>query len=97
MQIKIIFIILFSGNHTLAVEVEFDSKRTKFEHLCNVFWNYHDIFQETETPESQSTIFYHNPEQKRLANELLIKEQKKHEHRITTIIRHYEKFVESEE
>ncbi len=91
------FIIYFSGDHTLAVQVEYDSKRTKFEHLCNIFWNYHDIFQENETPEAQSTIFYHNPEQQRLANELLVKEQRKHQHRITTIIRPFKTFVDSEE
>jgi len=85
------------GDHTLAVNVHYDPKRVKYEQLLHVFWNYHDIFSQNETPETQSTIFYHNRDQEEFAQELMAKEQAKHDHVISTVIRPFKEFINSDD
>lgn len=60
--------------HAEAVEVTYDPEKTSYERLLEVFWNNHD----PTTPDRQgddigtqyrSAIFYHDDEQKRLAED----------------------------
>ena len=58
--------------HAEAVQVEFDSSKTSYEKLLDVFWNNHDPTQlNMQGPDVgtqyRSAIFYHNPEQKKAA------------------------------
>jgi len=60
--------------HAEVVQVEFDPEQVCYEELLNVFWNIHD----PTTPNRQgpdvgrqyrSVIFFHTPEQERIAKE----------------------------
>lgn len=60
--------------HAEVVQVEFDPEQVCYDELLNVFWNMHD----PTTPDRQgpdvgrqyrSVIFFHTPEQERLARE----------------------------
>ena len=58
--------------HAEAVQVEFDPSRVSYEKLLDVFWSNHDPTQLNRQGQDvgtqyRSAIFYHNPEQKKLA------------------------------
>ena len=58
--------------HAESVQVEFDPSRVSYEKLLDVFWSNHDPTQlNRQGPDVgtqyRSAIFYHNPEQKKLA------------------------------
>ncbi len=66
--------------HAEAVEVEYDPKIIRYSQLLDLFWSIHD----PTTPDRQgpdvgtqyrSAIFYHTPEQERLARESLMHRQ----------------------
>jgi|SRR6185312_8818256 len=63
-----------SSGHAESVEMEFDPKIVSYSQLLDLFWEHHD----PTTPNQQgpdhgeqyrSVIFYHNDEQKKLAEE----------------------------
>lgn len=54
------------GDHTETVEVQYDPQVTTFSNLLKVFWKYHDYTAEYKT-QYMSAIFYHDDEQKELA------------------------------
>jgi len=60
--------------HAEVVEVEYDPNQVSYEDLLNVFWENHDPTQVNRQGPDHGTqyrtvIFYHNDEQKRLAEE----------------------------
>ena len=60
--------------HAEAIEVEFDPKEVSYEKLLDLFWHNIDPTQVNgqfvdEGTQYRSAIFYHSPEQKRIAEE----------------------------
>ena len=60
--------------HAEVVQVEYDPSEVSYESLLNVFWENHDPTQVNRQgpdvgTQYRSVIFYHNDEQKRLAEE----------------------------
>ena len=75
--------------HAEAVLVEFDPKKVTYDQLLKAFWNMHDPTQlNRQGPDVgsqyRSVIFYHDAEQKKLAEASLEKKQKRHAKPITT-------------
>jgi peptide-methionine (S)-S-oxide reductase len=63
-----------SSGHAEAMEMEFDPKIVSYEKLLDLFWEHHDPTtyhrQGPDVGEQyRSAIFYHNEEQKKLAEE----------------------------
>lgn len=90
--------------HAEAVQVEFDPSIIPYERLLDVFWATHDpttLNQQGADVGTQyrSMIFYHNNEQKRLAEESKKKVEKsgKLHDQIVTEIAPYEQFYTAEE
>jgi peptide-methionine (S)-S-oxide reductase len=54
--------------HTEVVEVVYDPSQVGYADLLHVFWNVHDPTFPSKT-QYQSVIFYHTPEQERIAKE----------------------------
>jgi peptide-methionine (S)-S-oxide reductase len=60
--------------HVEAVQVTYDSTKTSFKDLLQIFWETHDPLQEGGQgadigPQYQAIIFFHNSEQEKLAKE----------------------------
>ena len=88
--------------HAEAVEVTFDPKKVPYEKLLEVFWSNHNPTQGNRQgpdigTQYRSAVFYHNTNQKELAEKSLIEQQKKYDKKITTEIKLAEKFYEAED
>ena len=58
--------------HAEVVEIEYDPSKVSYEQLLNVFWNEHDPTQVNRQgpdfgTQYRTVIFYHTPEQERIA------------------------------
>ncbi|HUV05355.1 MAG TPA: bifunctional methionine sulfoxide reductase B/A protein [Armatimonadota bacterium] len=79
--------------HYEAVEVIFDPARISYSDLLDVFWNIHNPFRSDGQgpdvgPQYRAVIFYHSPEQRRLAEEskLALEKSKRATGSIATVI-----------
>lgn len=78
-----------SGDHTESIEIHYDPKTITYEKLLNLFWNNHEYGLTTKIKKQYaSIIFYHNDEQKQIAEKSRVEEQKirTNETIITTIV-----------
>ncbi len=57
------------GDHTETVEVDYDPQQISYEDLLKVFWASHHPGSPAWSRQYMNVIFYHNDEQKRLAEE----------------------------
>ena len=61
------------GDHSEAVEIDFDPARIGYDRLLDIFWKGHDPFSNSWARQYKTAIFYHGEEQRRWA-----KASKKH-------------------
>jgi methionine-S-sulfoxide reductase len=57
------------GDHTETLELDFDPAVTSYERLLEAFWSSHDPTRPAWNRQYMAAIFYHDPEQERLARE----------------------------
>ena len=86
----------FSGDHTESLQIKFDPEQTSYEKLLEMFWNNHDSTA-CLSRQYMSAIFYHDEEQKTLAEKTLDEHQKKMTRKIQTRIKSAETFYTAEE
>jgi methionine-S-sulfoxide reductase len=55
------------GDHTETVQIDFDPARITYERLLDVFWSSHDPADRSWSKQYRNVIFYHNDQQKELA------------------------------
>jgi peptide-methionine (S)-S-oxide reductase len=55
------------GDHSESIEIAYDRRVVSFEDLLRIFWEGHDPFARSWSTQYRAAIFYHNDEQKRLA------------------------------
>jgi len=84
------------GDHTEAVDIEFDPKVTSYDKLLDFFWKNHDPTTSKCKRQYMSAIFYHGEEQKRIAHESMERHAKKSKKKITTEILPGDAFYEAE-
>ena len=101
---SIYIIILFSrGDHTETVEIQYDPSKTNYSEMLKMFWAIHDPtkWPDPKFPGSPyqyiSAIFYHNEEQKQLAEQTREEEAKKRQEKILTRILEASTFYNAEE
>merc|ERR1712165_66688 len=64
------------GDHTESVQIEYDPQQTGYRKLLDIFWNNHDCTKH-HTRQYMSAIFYHNEEQKLMAEQTKLNHQDK--------------------
>lgn len=57
------------GDHSETIQIEYDPSQVSYEELLDVFWSSHRPTQPSWSKQYASIIFYHNEEQRRLAEE----------------------------
>lgn len=90
--------------HAEVVRVVFDPKKVSYEGLLELFWRIHDPTQLNRQGDDigtqyRSVIFYHTPEQEKLARASLEKQERsgRHRGRIVTEISPASEFYRAEE
>jgi peptide-methionine (S)-S-oxide reductase len=90
--------------HAEVIQISFDSRKISYQELLEVFWKTHDPTTLNRQgadvgTQYRSVIFYHNDEQKKLAEEYKIKleEAKIWNNPIVTEISPYKKFYKAED
>jgi len=73
------------GDHTETVEIDYDPEQTDYQKMLKVFWKNHDPTSKCSR-QYMSAIFYHDEEQKKMAEETMALAQKNHSTPITTKI-----------
>ena len=77
--------------HAEAIEIKYDPEKISYEKLLEIFWSIHDPTQYNRQgvdvgSQYRSVIFYHNDEQRRIAEESKIQQQSKFDKKIVTEI-----------
>ena len=85
-----------SGDHTETLQLEYDPKLTNYSNLLDIFWNNHDPTARNR-PQYMSAIFYHDKEQKKLAEKTMVKRDKELAAKIQTKILSAQRFYDAEE
>ena len=57
------------GDHTETVQIDFDPSQISYRDLLDVFWAAHNPTRPARSCQYKSVVFYHDMEQKRLAEE----------------------------
>jgi len=55
------------GDHSETIQIDYDPARISYQELLNLFWSSHSPIARPWSRQYASIIFYHNEEQKRLA------------------------------
>jgi peptide-methionine (S)-S-oxide reductase len=87
--------------HAETIEIKFNPEEISYEKFLKIFWKIHDpTTLNRQGPDAgtqyRSIIFYHNAEQKKLAEKSLKEEQKNHKDKIVTEIIPASDFYEAE-
>jgi len=83
------------ADHTEVFQVDYDPNITDYNALLKMFWKHHNI----TTPlrrQYMSAIFYHDDEQKKLAEETMTEVQKKTVRKVATKVLPLETFYDAE-
>jgi peptide-methionine (S)-S-oxide reductase len=57
------------GDHSESIEVDYDPAKVSYEDLLGIFWEGHDPGARSWSTQYKAAIFYHDDEQKRLAEQ----------------------------
>lgn len=92
----ILWFLSFSGDHTESIEIHYNPDIINYASLLKLFWENHDPTR-CASRQYMSAIFYHDQEQKTLAEESKEQEQSKRSKKIQTKITQVEMFYNAEE
>lgn len=84
------------GDHTETVDIEYDPQQTNYERLLQLFWRNHDPTSNCSR-QYMSAIFYHDDEQKTLAERTMKEQASKHRKNIATKILPAKEFYNAED
>ena len=85
------------GDHSETIQIDYDPTQISYEELLKVFWESHSPASRPWSLQYASIIFYHNDEQKRLAEETREREAARLGAQIYTEIRPFSEFYLAED
>jgi len=74
------------GDHTETVEMDYDPNQVSYSHLLELFWELHSPTRPPFSRQYKSAIFYHDEEQRKLAEEVKARIEKERGVKFTTEI-----------
>lgn len=84
------------GDHTEVIQVDYDPESIDYQQLLKIFWDNHDPTEKTTT-QYTSRIFYHNAEQKEIAENSIEEYSKKTAGKLITKLLPVGKFFDAED
>jgi peptide-methionine (S)-S-oxide reductase len=85
------------GDHSEAVQIDFDPSRISYRELLDIFWKGHDPTRTSWSRQYRAAIFYHNEEQRNLATATRDHLASETRERIATAIEPYSGFSLAED
>lgn len=85
------------GDHTETVQMDYDPSQISYRRLLEVFWESHDPRRSSWSRQYRAAVFYHNEEQKRLAEEARDAVEKRIRSKVKTKILPYTGFYLAED
>lgn len=87
--------------HVEAVQAQYDPSKVSYERLLQIFWEIHNPLEKNKQgpdigPQYQAVIFYHDEEQRKLAEKTKAKQEAKLGAPVMTEIRPYRNFFPAE-
>jgi peptide-methionine (S)-S-oxide reductase len=84
------------GDHTETLQIDYDTERISYEKLLELFWNEHDPTSRAWSTQYKAVVFYHNDDQKRLAEEYRDRLAAKLNRRVFTEVIPFSRFYPAE-
>jgi methionine-S-sulfoxide reductase len=85
------------GDHTETIQIDYDPSQISYNDLLNIFWRNHNPSSRAWSRQYMAAVFYHNDEQKKLAEESRRREASKRDKRIQTQILPFTAFYRAED
>lgn len=85
------------GDHTETFQIDYDPGQISYETLLKIFWDSHDPTVRVWSTQYKAAVFYHNEEQKKLAEETGAREAKRRSAKIRTEILPFTGFTMAED
>jgi peptide-methionine (S)-S-oxide reductase len=85
------------GDHSEAIQIDYDPEKVSYEELLRVFWGGHDPGSQSWSRQYRNILFYHDPKQKELALKSRERLEAKTGRRVATDIVPYESFHQAED
>jgi methionine-S-sulfoxide reductase len=85
------------GDHTETIQIDYDPSQISYNDLLNIFWRNHNPSSRAWSRQYMAAVFYHNDEQKKLAEESRGREASKRDKIIQTQILPFTVFYRAED
>jgi len=85
------------GNHSETIQIDYDPERITYEELLDVFWKSHNPVSRSVSSQYGSVVFYHDDEQRRLAEKTKEREETERGRRLPTEVVPYTEFWRAED
>lgn len=84
------------GDHTETLQIDYDPERISYEKLLELYWSEHDPASRAWSTQYKAVVFYHDNEQKRLAEESRERLAAKLKRRVFTEVIPFRRFFPAE-
>ncbi len=85
------------GDHSEAVQIDFDPSLISYRKLLDIFWKSHDPTRNSWSRQYRAAIFYHTEEQRKIAMETRDRLVSETKGRIATVLEPYSGFYIAED
>lgn len=84
------------GDYTETIQIDYDPEKISYRELVNLFWDNHNAYQQPYSRQYRSIVFYHNSDQKNIAEEVKKKLEKSSGKTILTELKSFNNFYLAE-
>ncbi len=85
------------GDHTESIQVFYDPEEVSFQELVDIFWGYHDPFAGSYSNQYAKILFYHDGEQKQIAETSREEIGEDSDKTVVTRVKHLDNFYIAED